>query len=278
MSALECRIPGRRAAALLVSTLSQWLAIAPLGAAEPFKLVDDRGRSIDVEVESVNATEVKFARDGKPSGLLLARLDPGNREALLAMAKEKKIFNRYPPLDVQVTVRDSDRRQEDSSFMRHLWLTPTMTLEPGDRLLPVPELEATIQVICAETQALYVERRKLYQVRVRDKLAVPAAANGERRNFEFKTFELEFDEDRNRSNVGGWIYRYWICTLRDPASGMVVLVKTNYDALQKHLEQFPGERDRYIALGVGGEMPAKFEDPRTERNGETGPAPLPTGR
>lgn len=236
------------------------LATGAVVAGEPFTLVDGQGRSIEVEVEKVTLKEVTFERNGRKTGLLLSRLEPGNQEKLVQMAKKKAIYHRYPKLIPQVAVRDKDARKSGSSYMRSLWLTPQLTLDSDERLEPIAPLKATIQVICADTEALYARRKKEYAIRVKDTLEIPAAKNGDRRSFDFKTFKLEFDEDRDSSNTGGWIYRYWILTLRDPESNAVVQWKTNFGALEKHIEEWPEERDKYLNKGIG-KIPSKFEDP-----------------
>ena len=40
--------------------------------------------------------------------------------------------------------------------------------------------------------------------------------------------------------------------------------KTNYGALEKHVEKYPEELKKYLGLGVGKSMPSRFEAPAVE--------------
>lgn len=237
-----------------------WLGGAAAESRE-FTLLDAKGRSIEVDVQKVTPSQVEFRKGGRPMKLDLSKLDPENEKALLAFAKKHRLFQRFPPLKYQVAVRDRAPRQEDSSYMRTLLLTPQITLESEESLKPIPELLATIKVICFETEAYYAEKRREYRIKAVDTKKVPAARDGSRRSFDFKTFKLEFDEDRDTSNTGGWKYRFWICYLTDPESGEVIQWKTSYDALERHLEKYPEETDKYLGLKMNAEVPTKFSIP-----------------
>ncbi len=215
---------------------------------------------IEVDVESVTDTTLHYIHGSKRKKMKLARLDPANREALVAFARERGIYDRYPPLKIQVAIRDNDKLKSNSSYMRHLWLIPRLVIEGEEALTPIPPVEATISVICADTKALYRDRRKHYQVRTKETLLIPAAPDSARREIDFKTFELEFDEDKNSSNVGGWIYKYWICCLRDPETKRIVRFETSYNLLEKYVEENPGERNRFVEIGIGGTVPTTLSE------------------
>ena len=249
----------KRFFATAVALVLVWMTTTAFSAPPPFELTDTKGRKIAVEVTALKSTEVvgKRVTSGKKVEVALDKLDPENRKALEAFAKEHGLLDLYPELTVQVTVRDSTPRQKGSFYLRFNFMTPRMSIE-GPRLEPIPAIKATVLTICAETKALYRDRQKVYAVKGRSTRTFEAVEAGDIRKRDFDTVKLQFDEDKNRTNVGGWIYKYWIAFLQEPESNRIIGFETNFVSLRKYLENNPAEIKTFLEKKVDEPIPSKY--------------------
>jgi len=230
---------------------------SPSGAADSFSLKDTSGRTIEIEVKSVTPQEVQFISKKRLSTVPLAKIE--DRESLIAFAQKNGLYNAYPKLDAQVTVRDKDRRQEGSRYMRDVWITPILSLVSENKMEPLQEIEAVMFIICENTKSKYRTKKKEYQFKGKQKIKIPGVKKGgDQRTFEFDTIKLEFDEDRNRSNLGGWVYKYYLCMLTDPKTGDVITYRTNFDRLEALLETNPAKQKACLEMRVGDDISRGF--------------------
>ncbi len=243
--------------ALSTASAAIFLIMATATAAPPFQLIDKKGREITMAISGVGKKAVSGTVNDKKTKVPLTKLDPANLKALESFATEHGLLDIYPELSVSVTVRDSTPRKEGSSFMRHNIMTPELTLQ-GPRTEAIPALNATILTICAETKALFVHKKKVYNVKGKNTVKIPAADSGAPRKFRFEPIRVKFDDDEDHTNTGGWIFKYWFSSLTDPTSGQLIRWDTNYVTLRKYLNKHPEEIPKFVSKNVEDKIPSKY--------------------
>ena len=80
---------------------------------------------------------------------------------------------------------------------------------------------------------------------------------GTRRTFEFVGMKSQFDGDRNATNVGGDVYKYYLMAVFADDKQLLYF-ETNCPALQKHLTAHPEERTKYLSLKPGEKFSTKI--------------------
>jgi hypothetical protein len=163
-----------------------------------------------------------------------------------------------PPLRVQASVGTSRRAVEGSSFRKTMQIRPKLVVEGASRLKAIPATEATMIVVSMETRAKYVQRQDVYKVASSETLPLPATPGGDRREFNFAETSLTFDADRDRSNVGGEVYKFFICGIRDVATKELVYFYTTDAKLESFCRANPAKREEYLKLRKGVSFPADY--------------------
>lgn len=166
---------------------------------------------------------------------------------------------KYPGVIVQVGVGTQQRPQPGSFYKKTMNISPKFTLEGSSRLVPLPAAEATMMIITMDTAAKYKAGEEVYKVHTTETIPVPAAANGNKRQFAFAESSVTYDSYRDTSNVGGEVYKYYIFALRDAASKEIVDFKTNNMQLQNYAKANPDKRAELLAMATGGKFPAVFK-------------------
>jgi hypothetical protein len=161
---------------------------------------------------------------------------------------------KLPPLKIQTKVGTKRNQQANSFYMQTMTISPQVVVE-GAATQPLPALEATMIIITMDTEAKYRQRREKYDVHTNETITLPAVERGTRRDFEFKTSQVAFDAWRDKTNVGGAVYKYFIFGLRDPASKELVFFETNQPDLDKLVRSKPEKRDEYLKLVKGASFP-----------------------
>lgn len=136
---------------------------------------------------------------------------------------------------------------------------PKLTIEGASRLTPIPAAEATMIVITMNTRAKYTEKKEVYQIYSVDAMSLPATPSGGRREFNFPESTVSFDSYRDSSNVGGEVYRYYICGIRDASTQAIIAVETNYTQLATFCAAHPEKRDTFLKLKKGDKLPPPAE-------------------
>lgn len=162
---------------------------------------------------------------------------------------------KVPSLRVQPTVGTHQRTINAAASRKSMEITPKLTIEGTSGLLPVPHLEATMLIVTMETHARYTQGQTLYTINSKDTADIPAADGG-RRQFDFPTSTVEFDANRDSSNSGGLVYKYFIFALRDPEAGTIVDFQTNFPALAALCRDHPERRAEFLDLAQGAKVPA----------------------
>lgn len=179
--------------------------------------------------------------------------------SVLAQITTPKI-GQFPSLRVQPTVGARERNLQDGSeFRKTMQITPKLVVEGGSKMLPIPAAEATMVVVSMDTRAKYVEGKEVYKVTSAQTMSLPAARNGDRREFTFAETSLTFDGDRDSSNLGGEVYKFFICGIRDPATRTLILFHTPNSQLDNFCKTHPDKRDEFLQMQKGSIFPAAFK-------------------
>lgn len=164
---------------------------------------------------------------------------------------------RLPSLKVQTKVATKRDQQANSSYMQTMTISPQVIIE-GASTQPLPALEATMLIVTMDTEAKYRQRLEKYDVHARETVTIPAVERGERRTIEFKESRTSFDAWRDKTNVGGAVYKYFVFGLRDPASKMILHFETNNSQLERMIKTKPEKREEILKMAAGAEFPKDF--------------------
>ncbi len=165
---------------------------------------------------------------------------------------------KFPALSVQVSVGTQQRPEARSSYRKTMTIAPKLVIQGVARLTPIPAAEAEMMIITMDTRAKYKAKIEVYQVHETETMPIPAAANGERRQFSFTESSVTYDSYRDNSNVGGEIYKYYVFALRDPETKAVLDFKTNHPGLAALVKSQPAKRDEVLGLAKGKPFPSDF--------------------
>ena len=75
---------------------------------------------------------------------------------------------------------------------------------------------------------------------------------------EFAPLQTRFDSDRDKSNVGGDVYKYFLLAVVSDDDKFLYL-ETSCPGLAKHLETHPEERAKYLGLKPGVTFSSTFQ-------------------
>ena len=165
---------------------------------------------------------------------------------------------KFPALNAQVVIGTQQRRNEGYSYRKTMTIAPKLTLAGAGRLTAIPAAEAEMMIITMDTRAKYKAKTEVYQVHTKQTLPIPAASNGEPRQFAFDEIVTSYDSYRDTSNIGGDVYKYYVFALRDPESKAVVDFKTNHPGLVAVVKTQPAKRDEVLKLEKGKRFPDSF--------------------
>lgn len=164
---------------------------------------------------------------------------------------------KLPSLKVQPKVATKRNQQANSSYMQTMTISPEVIIE-GASTQPLPALEATMLIVTMDTEAKYRQRLEKYDVHARETVTIPAVDKGARRTIEFKESRTSFDAWRDKTNVGGAVYKYFVFGLKDPVSNMILHFETNNPQLDRMVKLKPEKREEILKLAVGTEFPKDF--------------------
>ena len=78
---------------------------------------------------------------------------------------------------------------------------------------------------------------------------------GGRREFNFAETSLKFDGDRDTSNVGGEVYKTFICGIRDPTTRSLIYFYSPGFQLANYGKAHPEKRDEFLSISKGSSLP-----------------------
>ncbi len=235
--------------ALLLSGLAIGQSLAAI------TVTDTADKSLTGEIVRATGTEILLQTTTQRVPIKLSQLAEASRAEALAYAKTKGVFVPFPPIKVQASVATAARPFGNSFYRKEMEMKPRAIIEGASRLEPMPEGDATMMVITMDTRAKYAGGRESYSVHSTETLNVPAVPTGERRQFDFAPSSVIYDAYRDKSNVGGFVYKYFIFGLRDKESKILVDFQTNHPQLATLCKANPAKREEFLGLGEGKPFP-----------------------
>ncbi|MBK8093496.1 MAG: hypothetical protein IPK32_16335 [Verrucomicrobiaceae bacterium] len=161
-------------------------------------------------------------------------------------AAQAEIAKKYPSLRLQIKVGKRNKPVQGSSFMKIMTMTPEVVVESASTQ-PIAAMSATFLLITMETESKYRRGDELLTVATNESLEIPAVPKGVRRNFEFAPLESRYDSDRDATNVGGQVYKYYIAAVFADDKKLLHF-ETNCPELDKHLKAHPELREKFLAM------------------------------
>lgn len=177
--------------------------------------------------------------------------------ALLAQSPPDFVAKNYPSLRVQGKVATKRNKVPGSSYRQIMITTPSITIESAPTQ-PMAAARTTCLIITMDTGKKYKQREEVYTVASNQTLDIPAVPKGQRREFEFDELRTEFDSERDYTNLGGDVYKYYVIAVF--AENQDILhFETNCPTLEKYVKSKPDERTRFLNLKKGENFPTKFQ-------------------
>jgi hypothetical protein len=236
------------------------ICFCPFSAtADLITLTDTAGNSVEAQLVEVTPEEVKLSTNGRFMTVKMEQLAAESQAAAKEQAMRQGVFRSFPPVDIQVLVGTKRRQVPGSTYMKTMTISPSMKIK-GSRMDQIPEADTTMIIVTMDTREKYAGSRgnallayKVFQQNI------PAALSGAEREFDYPSFTLSYDADRDYTNIGGQRYKYYIFGMVDPSTGGIVHFETNHVQLAQHLERHPEERMSFLELKEGALVPAEFE-------------------
>lgn len=167
---------------------------------------------------------------------------------------------KFPSIRVQVTVGTQERALGDF-YHKTMHIQPHAVIDGDNTMLPIPAAEAQMMIISSDTKAHYTYHKDAYKVLSTQTLPVPAAQDGNRRQFNFETSDVTFDGYRDNSNAGGQMYKYYVFALRDAESKEILDFETNDLELLNYTKTHPEKRNEVLSMAKGAKFPTEFKAP-----------------
>lgn len=224
-----------------VTAMGAMTLMVPVALAE-ISLTDRQGRQATVEILEATPENLSLRLQGKKTSVAMADLAEKSQAEVIAYAKEKGIYRTCPPLNVQVKIARQQRNSDTTWYQKNVRITASAVIEGVNKLAAIPAIEATVLLVTQDTRQKYVKREEKLTVHLTDRIAIPAANSGERREFAFQTLELTMDSARDTSNLGGNEYKYFVFGLRDAETGQFLDFQTNCPSLQTYVASHPEAR------------------------------------
>ncbi len=235
----------------LACTIIVLAGLGMLSLQAEIEITDTRGNTAKVHVFEVTDQEANLLVNQQRRTLALDELTKESRERLIKFAREHGKFKLFPKLRIEVNVATQRRRVGSSSYMKTQTMKPSAVITGASSMEPIPEATATMVLITQETEAKYVARAEDLEVLANETIDIPEALDGQRRKFDFQENTQYYDSDRDHTNIGGKVYKYYIFGLRDKKTGSLVDFQTNDPELKKYIENNPGDKEKFLKMKVG---------------------------
>jgi hypothetical protein len=150
----------------------------------------------------------------------------------------------FPALNVQVTVATQARpkKMAGPGILKTMTIHPKITIEGMTRGAAIPSAESILLTVAMGTGGTE-------NVLSFEKLPIPAAQTGDRREFNYAESHFDFNAG------GGLTYRYYVFALRDPVTKEIIDFKTNNAKLLSLCKEHPEKRDQLLNLWAGAGIP-----------------------
>jgi hypothetical protein len=214
-------------------------------------LTDNQQHQATVEITEATADSISFSAKGRNGLIKLDQLTEASRSAAIAYAKDKNVYQSFPPFKVQVKVAYQHRNSNDSWYEKDVKITPSIVIEGEKKMKGLPAAEASLVIVTHDTRQKYVFHVEKMQICSTETISLPEAATGDRREFPFQAISVTFDTARDSSNVGGDEYKYFIFGLRDAATRQIVDFQSNSPQVMSYVEKHPEARETLLAARKG---------------------------
>ncbi len=182
---------------------------------------------------------------------LVAQAPQPTKEEQLAIAKK------YPGLRVQASVGTRTKPVPGSSYMKTMTISPAVVIESA-QTQPMAAASITCLLITMDTEEKYRRGEQTCKIATTETIGVPAVLKGSRRKFEFAPLQTRFDSDRDKSNVGGDVYKYFLLAVLSDDQKFLYF-ETSCPGLAKHLQTHPEERAKFVGLKPGVTFSSNFQ-------------------
>ena len=161
-------------------------------------------------------------------------------------AAQAELAKKYPSLRIETKVGSRRRQLPGSSYMKKMTVTPSVSFDSSSTH-PISSASATFLLVTMSTREKYTRGDELLTVATNETIQIPAADKGSRRNFEFASLETTFDSERDSTNIGGTVYKYYIAAVFSDDKQFLHF-ETNCTPLAKHLEAHPELRTKFLNM------------------------------
>lgn len=172
-------------------------------------------------------------------------------------AAQAEIAKKYPALRLQLKVGKRNKPQPGSSYMKIMTMTPEIVVESA-ATQPMAAASATCLLITMETESKYRRGDEELIIATNETVEIPAVPKGVRRNIEFAPLESRYDSDRDATNIGGQVYKYFIMAVFSDDKQFLHF-ETNCPELDKHLKAHPELRQKFLGMKPGEKFRTRFQ-------------------
>lgn len=172
-------------------------------------------------------------------------------------AEKAEFAKKYPSIRIKTNVGTRRRQVNGSSYMKTMVMTPSVAIESASTQ-PMAAASATCLLITMDTREKYTRGDEELKVATNESIEIPAVPKGQRRTFDFAELQTQFDGDRDYTNVGGDVYKYFIMAVFSDDKKFLHF-ETNCVALDKHLKANPDLRIKFLGMKPGEKFRTRFQ-------------------
>lgn len=216
-----------------IRILPVFFALTSTAFAQPLLVESSDGRTISIEVTSVEGGQVTFTKQGdaKSYTLPLDRFSTTSQNAIKEAAKApaSAATGNYPKLDIDLVI--GKRGIKENFYMKSQTVTSKVKLTNTSSTTACPKSKAYIFFVGQDR-----EHTSRLMVLAAESFEYQMVRGG---NFEFEcgAFTTRYDSDnKGDGNIGGYQYKHYVLVLFDD-SGNVVGCKSSSNDYQKLVEQ-----------------------------------------
>jgi hypothetical protein len=246
------RFPGGMAA----SCLAIWAALALTAFGGPSLTVTDlKGRSIEIELVSLEGDSVKFRRPGNPKDFTLAisQLDEASQKQVRTQAATLPPEKAKIKVDVIIGKRRSDVK--DDYYMEKQEITCTVKLSNLSTTISVPAVTGKIVFIGQSTsqkEVFTVLSTQSFEASMKPSETVAK---------ETESFVTSYDSDKKGAgNAGGFKYFGYLLAIMD-GSGNLILDQTTSGPIRQALDSKETLLQKVLGYSKGTKLDSKMEPP-----------------
>lgn len=209
------------------------LALTSAAVAQPLLVESSDGRTISIEVTSIDGDKVTFTKQGDARSytLPLDRFSATSQNAIKEAAKAPAAVatGNYPKLDIDLVI--GKRGTKENWYMKSQTVTSKVKLANTSSTIACPKSKAYIFFVGQDREHA---SRLMVLAAESFEFQMPRGGNYE---FECGAFTTRYDSDnKGDGNIGGYQYKHYVLVLLDDA-GNVVGCKSSSNDYQKLVEQ-----------------------------------------